>query len=34
VPEMPAWCPIEMRRFVTQTADNLKIWSGICRASM
>jgi hypothetical protein len=34
VPEMPTWCPIEMRRFVTQTADNLKIWSGICRASM
>ncbi len=30
--KLPAWCPTEVRRFLTSTAESLGAWAAVCRS--
>ena len=34
VPQIPAWCPVEVRGFIEWTAANLQAWAVACRVAL
>lgn len=34
LPQMPAWCPEEMRAFLRHTAGNLRVWAEACQPNL